>query len=99
MIAYNAVNGVFTAEDEEMIIGIFRNEFGLRGYVMIDWNSYDTADVATAIQAGNCWITSGATDSEYTSRIVEGVKNGIIDIKRLRDNCKYMYNECHWGRF
>ena len=30
MTAYNACNGVFTAEDEEMIQGIFREELDLK---------------------------------------------------------------------
>lgn len=91
MTGYNACNGVFTAEDEEMIQGIFRNEFGFNGYVMTDWNSYDTADVAKAIAAGNCWMTPGTTDDTYVSPIIEGIKNGTISENRLRQNIKYMY--------
>ena len=91
MTGYNACNGVFTAEDEEMIQGVFRNEFGFDGYVMTDWNSYDTADVAKAIAAGNCWMTPGTTDNTYVSPIIEGIKNGTISETRLRQNIKYMY--------
>ena len=71
--------------------GIFRNEFGFNGYVMTDWNSYDTADVAKAIAAGNCWMTPGTTDDTYVSPIIEGIKNGTISENRLRQNIKYMY--------
>ncbi len=90
MTGYNACNGVFTAADEEMIQGIFRREYGLEGYVMTDWNSYDTADVAQAVAAGNCWMTPGTTDSTYTAPIIEGIKNGTISESRLRQNVKYM---------
>lgn len=90
MTAYNAVNGVFTAEDEEMIQGIFRKEFGFKGFVMTDWNSYDTADIVSAIQAGNCWMTPGSKDDTYVTPIVEGVKEGKIDLERLRSNVRYM---------
>lgn len=90
MTAYNACNGVFTAEDEELIQGIFRQEFGFDGFVMTDWNSYDTADVAKAVQAGNCWMTPGTTDSTYVAPIIEGV-DGTIDETRLRQNVKRMY--------
>ena len=90
MTAYNAVNGVFTSEDEEMIIGIFRKEFGFDGFVMTDWNAYDTADVVASIQAGNCWMTPGNTDDTYVTPIVNGVLDGKIDIERLRSNVRYM---------
>lgn len=92
MTAYNALNGVFTAEDEELIQGIFREEFGFDGFVMTDWNSYDTADVPAAVQAGNCWMTPGSEDNTYVDKIVEGVNKGFIDEKRLRNNVKYMLN-------
>ena len=90
MTAYNATNGVFTAEDEEMIQGIFRGEFGFEGFVMTDWNSYDTADVVSAIQAGNGWMTPGTTDNTFVTPIINGVYEGKIDIERLRSNVRYM---------
>lgn len=92
MTGYNALNGVFTAEDEELIQGIFREEFGFDGFVMTDWNSYDTADIPAAVQAGNCWMTPGSEDNTYVDKIVDGVRKGIIDEKRLRNNVKYMLN-------
>lgn len=90
MTAYNAVNGCFTAEDEELIQGIFRNEFGFKGFVMTDWNSYDTADVVAAVQAGNSWLTPGTNDDTFVTPIVEGVKLGKISLERLRSNVRYM---------
>ena len=90
MIAYNAVNGEFTASDEEMIQGIFREEFGFEGFVMTDWGSYDTVDFVSAIEAGNCWMTPGTIDNTFVTPIVEGVKDGRIDIERLRSNIRYM---------
>jgi len=90
MTGYNACNGCYTATDEEMIQGIFRNEFGFEGFVMTDWGSYDTIDIASAIQAGNGWMTPGSTDDTYVTPIVEGVKSGKIDLERLRANIRYM---------
>ena len=90
MTAYNACNGCFTAEDEELIQGVFRREFGFQGFVMTDWNSYDTADVAGCVQAGNCWLTPGTVDDTFVTLIVEGVKEGRIDEKRLRANVRYL---------
>lgn len=90
MTGYNAVNGCFTAEDEEMIQGIFRKEFGFEGFVMTDWESYESIDIALAVQAGNCWITPGSQDNTYVDPIVEGVKNGTVSENRLRENVRYM---------
>lgn len=90
MTAYNACNGCFTAEDEEMIEGIFHREFGFDGYVMTDWNSYDTADVASAVRAGNCWMTPGTTDDTYVQPIIDGVESGYIEEARLRKNISRM---------
>jgi beta-glucosidase len=90
MTGYNAVNGVFTGEDEEMIQGIFRSELGFEGFVMTDWNSYDTVDIASAIQAGNCWMTPGSIDNTYVTPIIQGVRDGKIDLERLRSNIRFM---------
>ncbi|MDR0708910.1 MAG: glycoside hydrolase family 3 C-terminal domain-containing protein [Spirochaetaceae bacterium] len=90
MTAYNALNGEFTAGDEEMIQGVFRREFGFEGFVMTDWNSYDTADVAAAVQAGNCWMTPGGADNAYTAPIVKGIEEGRIDLARLRANVRHI---------
>ena len=98
MMAYNACNGVFTSADEELIQGIFRGEFGFEGFVMTDWNSYDTADVAEEIQAGNCWLTPGSTDMAYVQPILDGVKNGTVQESRLRQNAKYMHRVVKMGR-
>ena len=57
---------------------------------MTDWNSYDMADIVAAVQAGNCWMTPGSTDDTYVTPIIQGVKDGRIDLKRLRSNVRYI---------
>lgn len=86
MTAYNAVNGCPTAADEELILGLLRKENGFDGFVMTDWTTYDSVDVASMIQAGNCWITPGSIDSMYTDQIMKGLKNGTITLARLQEN-------------
>lgn len=90
MTGYNACNGVFTAEDEEMIQGVFREEFGFEGYVMTDWGSYDTADVVEAVAAGNSWMTPGSPDNTFVTPIIQGVEEGRIERARLENNVKYL---------
>ena len=92
MTGYNAVNGCFCASDEELIQGIFRKEFGFEGFVMTDWNSYDTAGVVEPVSAGNAWMTPGTMDDTYTSMIEKGVEEGKIEIARLRENVRSIMN-------
>lgn len=86
MTAYNAVNGCPTAADAELIQGLLREENGFDGFVMTDWTSYDTVDVASMIEAGNCWITPGALDNTYTDMILKGLEDGSIQLGRLQEN-------------
>lgn len=86
MTAYNAVNGVFTSCDSELIQGMLFGECGFRGFVMTDWSSYDSADVAEMEMAGNTWITPGSMDDTYTKRIEEAVENGRLPLAQLQDN-------------
>lgn len=90
MTSYNAVNGCYTAEDEELLEGIFRREFGFQGFVMTDWNSYDTVDIVKAVRAGNSWMTPGTVDDTFTKPIIEGVKSGKIELERLQKNIRDM---------
>lgn len=86
MTAYNAVNGVPTSADPELLLGMLEEENGFDGFIMTDWTSYDTADVAKMVAAGNCWITPGSLDNTYTDQILKGLENGTIQPERLRDN-------------
>lgn len=90
MTAYNAVNGRPTSADPELLCGLLREENGFDGFIMTDWTSYDTADIAEMVQAGNCWITPGSKDDTYTSQIVRGIEDGRIELARLQSNVAYM---------
>ena len=90
MTAYNACNGVPTAADEELLQGLLREECGFDGFIMTDWGTYDTADVAEMVQAGNCWITPGSMDDTYTGQILRGLDTGVISEARLRENVTWI---------
>ncbi|MGO4583258.1 glycoside hydrolase family 3 N-terminal domain-containing protein [Arthrobacter sp. 2RAF6] len=90
MTGYNAVNGVHTAADPELIQGVFREEFGFDGAVMTDWNSYDTCDVVDMVAGGNNWLTPGSQDETYTKPIIEAVKNGALPEAKLRESVTHL---------
>lgn len=90
MTSYNAVNGCYTSADEELIQGFLREENHFDGFVMTDWTSYGTADIAQMVEAGNCWITPGSRDDTYVTPILEGIANGTIRVARLQQNVEYL---------
>ena len=90
MMAYNAVNGRFTAEDADLILGFLRGECGFDGFVMSDWGSYDTVDIVEMVAAGNCWITPGSKDDRFPSCIRRGISEGRITEARLRENVYFI---------
>lgn len=51
MTAYNKLNGIYTSENPELIMGILRGEWGYKGLVTSDWCNH--ADKVPEIKAGN----------------------------------------------
>lgn len=88
MTAYNAVNGVFTSCDPELIQGLLYEECSFRGFVMTDWASYDSADVVEMAAAGNAWITPGSEDDTFTSLLEAAVADGRLPLAQLQDNVR-----------
>lgn len=72
MTSYNAVNGVYCAESEEMIQGLFIKELEFDGFVMTDWTSCDTCDIVDAVAGGNGWITPGGMDDVQANQLADG---------------------------
>lgn len=90
MTAYNAVNGVPTSADADLILGLFREENGFDGFVMTDWNSYDTSDVVEMIRSGNNWLTPGTKDDTFTKPLMYAVADGRLSVERLRESASYI---------
>ncbi len=92
MTSYNRLNGCPAANDPELVLGVARQEWGFRGFVMTDWCSYDTADVVQMVNTGISWITPGGSDSRITDQLEEAARNGTLDIRRLKENVSYLLN-------
>ncbi len=90
MTSYNAVNGVHAAADSELIRGLFREENDFEGFVMTDWNSYESCDIVEMVLGGNNWITPGSMDDKYTKPLAEAIANGKLSIECLRESVTYV---------
>lgn len=90
MTGYNAVNGQFCDECTDLLDGIFRQEFGFNGFVMSDWNSYDSSDYVSMVRAGTSLLTSGSDDNRYTDILLDGLKENKITREELIRNICYI---------
>lgn len=78
MSSYNKVNGVYTANNYDLLTKLLRNEFGFEGLVMTDWNaaaegkaSYELCQVS-----GNDLIMPGY--QHVRDILIDGIKSGAI---------------------
>lgn len=78
MTGYNAANGIYCADDEELLRGILREEFGFTGYVMTDWNGYGDEGLAAALAAGICWLAPGSTEEAFVKPIETALEEGKL---------------------
>lgn len=90
MTGYNAVNGMYCADDPVLLQKILRQEMGFDGYVMTDWNGYGNLGLAALLDAGVSWIAPGGTDDALIEPIVEALKNGTLNRGTLQRNLVWM---------
>lgn len=94
MTSYNLLNGEHTSESRELADVLFR-EFGFDGLIMTDWviggdmllvkgSKYGIPDAAKVAAAG-CSLFMPGSKGDY-AQIIRGLKNGIVDEQKLREN-------------
>lgn len=86
MTSYNAVNGLYPAENADVILKLIRGEWGIDGMVMTDWGTYDTVDAVEMVKAGNCWLTEG--NKKYSRLLEQAVKEGRLSRAVLERNVR-----------
>ena len=86
MTSYNAVNGIYPAENADVIQKLIRGEWGIDGMVMTDWGTYDTVDAVEMVKAGNCWLTEGS--KKYSRLLEQAVKEGRLSRAVLERNVR-----------
>lgn len=88
MTGYNIANGEWCAGDEELLVGILREEWNFQGFVMTDWGSAFRMPAERAAQAGVAWSAPGSLEDTEVLPMVEALKTGALDRNRLqRDVC------------
>ncbi len=82
MSSYNRINGVFSQANPELLTTILRDEWGFDGIVETDWiGKRNGLPTVSEVSAGNDMMMPGYP--EQTKDLIEGVKNGSIDIKDI----------------
>lgn len=86
MTGYNSINGAFCCNHQELLTGMFREEFHFDGFIMSDWGcySYETLDLAPMIRAGIDFMTPGGKDCKQVDALKELYAKKEITLSQLR---------------
>jgi len=88
MTAYNAVNGVYCANNEQLLRNYLRDELNFKGFVMTDWNGYGDEGFVACLKAGVNWLAPGSPDDSIVNVIVEAIKAGELSKALMQQNAK-----------
>ena len=88
MTSYNAMNGMYPAENAEILNRLLRTEWKFDGFIMSDWNSYHTVNAIEMVNAGNCWLTLGGMFWVWVIRIA--AYTGHISRAVLENNVRWL---------
>ncbi|KAF8167900.1 beta-glucosidase [Crassisporium funariophilum] len=87
MCSYNQINGSFACENDKMLNGILKGEFGFPGYVMSDWQAtHSTLSVNKGLDMtmpGDITFNSGTT--YFGNALVSAVQSGSVQQSRVDD--------------
>ena len=88
MTSYNAVNGIYPAENAEILQTLLREEWGFDGFIMTDWGTYDTVDAVEMVKAGNCWLTEGKGST--VRKLRKAAREGRLSRAVLEHNVRWL---------
>ena len=89
MASYNQVNGQFSMGNHDLLTKILRDDWGYKGIVMTDWIGIRAGlKTIDEVHAGNDLMEPG--QPAQVQEIIEGVKNGQLDIADVDRNVRRM---------
>ncbi|KAJ8702868.1 hypothetical protein PTI98_001542 [Pleurotus ostreatus] len=87
MCSYNQINGSFACENDKVLNGIIKGEFGFPGYIMSDWAAtHSTGSVNQGLDMtmpGDITFSSGTT--YFGQNLVNAVQSGSVPQSRIDD--------------
>ena len=86
MTGYNAVNGYYCSDSDELLRGVLREDMGYNGYVMTDWGGYGDKGLEGMLSAGISFTAPGSPESDYTKPIENALNNGALSRAVVVDN-------------
>ena len=89
MASYNQVNGQYSMGNHDLLTKILREDWGYKGIVMTDWIGIRQGlETISEVHAGNDLMEPG--QPAQVQEIIEGVKNGKLDIADVDRNVRRM---------
>src|SRR5690606_5961389 len=76
MAAYNAVNGSPMTENQELLDGVLREDWGFDGLVVSDWGA--TVSTVPSAEASLDLVMPGP-DGPWAERLLDAVRRGEVD--------------------
>lgn len=80
MCAYNGINGVFCAENKELLTNILRGKWGYNGFVVTDWGAIK--DRVKGLEAGVDLEMPGGTQTQ-DQKIITAIQDGTLSVDAL----------------
>ena len=85
MCAYNRINGVYSCENDYLLNGVLKKDWGFKGWVMSDWGA-----VHSTVQAANAGLDQQSgmpfdLSDYFGPPLKEAIQNGWVAESRLDD--------------